>query len=84
MMCSLLYNVTARKNKSKQKDEFENNCFLCISEHGHSSIFNNIDSLLRHVRKVHYDHPASKRYKLAIKHLQFVTHFVSPKNGEKK
>ena len=78
-MVPLLFNVTGRKNKSKIILNFNSNCFLCIHEFGHAKTFDGVDPLLRHVRRVHYQHPMVKRYKLSLKRLQFVINFVTRK-----
>ena len=83
-MASLLFNGTGRKNKSKIILIFYSNCYLCVHESGHAKTFDSVDSLLRHVQQVHYQHPMAKRYRLSLKRLQVVINFVTPKNDGKK
>ena len=75
--------LTGIKNKSILAILVHFPCLLCPSDgNGKTTIFDNIDSIIRHVRRNHNTHPMARRYKLSLKHLEFVINYMTPKNGD--
>ena len=60
------------KCTGSSRDDFKYPCSICDDEHKNNrhKIFDNLESLERHVRASHSDHPSYRAVKLLIKNLK--------------
>ena len=105
---SILINKVIKKKSKQNSLVVQHICLICYNERslrncfsnrGSLVIFDNFDSLLRHVRRLHnvrklndnddeeeviQETEIIRRYKLSLQHLRFVFDQVTPGNGDTK
>jgi hypothetical protein len=72
VICVLYKEINILKSTGVSNDNFRYPCSICDDEHKNNrhKIFGNLDTLERHVRASHSDHPSYRAIKLLIKNLR--------------